>query len=240
VLAGDIKVERHFFGVVATTAILDLADRRDGGVQVSNCSDFVRCAVTIVAAGFAIMSAAANFSLNSAVAFDTAFLVGQRRQLGIIVIVLCGDVGVAIEADRRIGITSRRHGAVYREPVILDDSRVAGAAIHRRGDGVIWFEFEELCEKPRGSIDFIEIARAFNTVVLSNMPRLRAEDSDAARRFVIMVDEFYDRNVKLLISAAVPIKELYLGKVLEFEFQRTVSRLTEMQSHDYLARPHLP
>jgi len=72
------------------------------------------------------------------------------------------------------------------------------------------------------------------------MPRLRAEDSDAARRFVIMVDEFYDRNVKLLISAAVPIKELYLGKVLEFEFQRTVSRLTEMQSHDYLARPHLP
>jgi len=111
---------------------------------------------------------------------------------------------------------------------------------HRRGDGIIWFEFQELCEKPRGGIDFIEIARAFNTVVLSNMPRLRAEDSDAARRFVIMVDEFYDRNVKLLISAAVPIKELYRGKMLEFEFRRTVSRLTEMQSHDYLARPHLP
>ncbi len=109
----------------------------------------------------------------------------------------------------------------------------------RRGDGVIWFEFEELCKKPRGNIDFIEIARAFNTVVLSNMPQLGEDDANAARRFVNMVDEFYDRNVKLLISAAVPIRELYRGRQLEFEFQRTASRLIEMQSHDYLARPHL-
>jgi len=122
------------------------------------------------------------------------------------------------------------------------DLDINGRNFHarRRGDGIIWFEFNELCEKPRGSIDFIEIARAFNTVVLSNMPRLSEEDSNAARRFVIMVDEFYDRNVKLLISADAPIKELYCGRMLEFEFQRTVSRLTEMQSHDYLARPHLP
>jgi cell division protein ZapE len=122
------------------------------------------------------------------------------------------------------------------------DLDINGRNFHarRRGDGIIWFEFEELCEKPRGSGDYIEIARAFNTVVISNMPRLREEDSNAARRFVIMVDEFYDRNVKLLISADAPIKELYYGRKLEFEFQRTVSRLTEMQSHDYLARPHLP
>jgi cell division protein ZapE len=122
------------------------------------------------------------------------------------------------------------------------DLDINGRNFHarRRGDGIIWFEFEELCNKPRGSIDFIEIARAFNTVVLSNMPRLKEEDSNAARRFVIMVDEFYDRNVKLLISADAPIKELYSGRMLEFEFQRTVSRLTEMQSHDYLARAHLP
>jgi cell division protein ZapE len=122
------------------------------------------------------------------------------------------------------------------------DLDINGRNFHarRRGDGIIWFEFEELCQKPRGSIDFIEIARAFNTVVLSNMPRLGEEDSNAARRFVIMVDEFYDRNVKLLISAEVPIKELYSGRMLAFEFQRTVSRLTQMQSHDYLARPHLP
>jgi cell division protein ZapE len=121
------------------------------------------------------------------------------------------------------------------------DLDINGRNFHarRRGDGVIWFEFTELCEKPRGSIDFIEIARAFNTVVISNIPRLLEEDSNAARRFVIMVDEFYDRNVKLLISADVPIKQLYSGRMLEFEFKRTVSRLTEMQSHDYLARPHI-
>ena len=122
------------------------------------------------------------------------------------------------------------------------DLDINGRNFHarRRGDGIIWFEFEELCEKPRGSIDFIEIARAFNTVVLSNMPQLGEDDSNAARRFITLVDEFYDRNVKFLVSADAPIKELYSGRLLEFEFQRTVSRLTEMQSHDYLARPHLP
>jgi cell division protein ZapE len=122
------------------------------------------------------------------------------------------------------------------------DLDINGRNFHarRRGDGVIWFEFEELCRKPRGGIDFIEIARAFNTVVVSDMPQLAEEDSNAARRFITLVDEFYDRNVKLLISAQTPIKELYTGRMLGFEFQRTVSRLTEMQSHDYLARPHLP
>lgn len=110
----------------------------------------------------------------------------------------------------------------------------------RRGDGIIWFEFEELCEKPRGSIDFIEIARAFNTVVISNMPQLGDDDGNAARRFITLVDEFYDRNVKLLLSADAPIPDLYTGRKLAFDFERTASRLTEMQSHDYLARPHVP
>jgi cell division protein ZapE len=122
------------------------------------------------------------------------------------------------------------------------DLQINGRDFHarRRGDGIIWFEFEELCIQPRGSIDFIEIARTFNTVMLSNMPQLAEADSNATRRFITLVDEFYDRNVKLLISADAPIKELYDGKMLGFEFQRTVSRLTEMQSHEYLARPHLP
>lgn len=110
----------------------------------------------------------------------------------------------------------------------------------RRGDGIIWFEFEELCIKPRGSIDYIEIARAFNTVMLSNIPQMLEEHANEARRFITLVDEFYDRNVKLLISAAVPLQSLYTGQRLAFEFERTASRLTEMQSHDYLARPHLP
>jgi cell division protein ZapE len=105
---------------------------------------------------------------------------------------------------------------------------------------MIWFEFDELCEQPRGSIDYIEIARCFNTVMLSNVPQMGEEEANAARRFITLVDEFYDRNVKLLISAAVPIDGLYTGNKLAFEYQRTASRLTEMQSHDYLARPHLP
>jgi len=108
----------------------------------------------------------------------------------------------------------------------------------RRGDGIVWFEFAELCEKPRGGSDFIEIARTFNTVMLSNTPQLHEEDSNAARRFMILVDEFYDRGVKLLLSAQVPVESLYTGTRLAGEFERTTSRLTEMQTHHYLARPH--
>jgi cell division protein ZapE len=122
------------------------------------------------------------------------------------------------------------------------DLKINGRNFHakRRGDGIIWFEFEELCSKPRGSIDYIEIARAFNTVFISKLPQLDDKQANETRRFITMVDEFYDRNVKLLISAAVPLRELYTGKKLAFEFERTASRLTEMQSHDYLAKPHLP
>lgn len=111
---------------------------------------------------------------------------------------------------------------------------------HRRGDGVIWFGFDEVCVKPRGTADYVEIAYAFNTVFLSDIPQLGDDDADAARRFIALVDEFYDRNVKLLASAAVPADRLYQGRRLAFEFQRTASRLIEMQSHQYLARPHLP
>ncbi|MEM1411025.1 MAG: cell division protein ZapE [Pseudomonadota bacterium] len=110
----------------------------------------------------------------------------------------------------------------------------------RRGDSVVWFEFSELCERPRSTLDYIEIAKAFNTVLLSNVSVLTEDTSDAARRFINLVDEFYDRNVKLIISAEAPIDGLYRGNRLAFEFDRTRSRLTEMQSVDYLARPHLP
>lgn len=110
----------------------------------------------------------------------------------------------------------------------------------QRGDGIIWFDFNELCEKPRSSHDYIEISRSFNTVFISGLPALDGSANDAARRFIDLVDEFYDRNVKLLISAATPIDRIYTGERLQFEFRRTASRLHEMQSHDYLARPHLP
>lgn len=122
------------------------------------------------------------------------------------------------------------------------DLDINGRNFHarRRGDGVIWFDFGELCEEPRGSTDYIEIARAFNTVVVSGVPQLTEQHADAARRFITLVDEFYEHNVKLLMSAAVPVGDLYAGRKLAFEFERTASRLVEMQSRQYLARPHLP
>ncbi len=84
----------------------------------------------------------------------------------------------------------------------------------KRADGIIWFTFEELCERPTGVADYIEIARAFNTVLLSGVPLMDENKADATRRFINLIDEFYDRNVKMLISAATPIDDLYSGKRL--------------------------
>jgi cell division protein ZapE len=110
----------------------------------------------------------------------------------------------------------------------------------RHVDGVAWFDFAALCEGPRSQEDYIELARSFHTVLLSDIPQLGRDDEDAARRFVALVDEFYDRRVKLAASAAVALDELYAGKRLEFEFERARSRLTEMQTKEYLSEPHLP
>lgn len=113
-------------------------------------------------------------------------------------------------------------------------------ATRRLADGVAWFEFAELCEGPRSAADYIEIARLHHSVLISGVPEFHAGRDDAARRFISLVDEFYDRGVKLVLSAEVPLPALYAGKRLAFEFQRTVSRLQEMQTHAYLARAHLP
>jgi cell division protein ZapE len=112
--------------------------------------------------------------------------------------------------------------------------------LRRLGDGVVWFEYDSLCVDARATEDYIEIAREFHTVLLSGVLCMDGSMDDAARRFINLVDEFYDRNVKLILSAAVPLDDLYLGSRLGFEFQRTRSRLEEMQSLEYLARPHLP
>jgi len=110
----------------------------------------------------------------------------------------------------------------------------------RYEDDVVWFEFAELCGGPRSQNDYIEIARLYHAVLLGNVPQLDSSVEDQARRLVNLVDEFYDRNVKLVISAAQKIENLYIGGRLEFEFERTKSRLLEMQSHEYLARGHKP
>lgn len=105
----------------------------------------------------------------------------------------------------------------------------------RRADGVAWFDFAALCDGPRSQDDYIELARAFQAIIISGVPVLDRQREDAARRFIALVDEFYDRRVKLILSAAVPIEQLYAGQRLRREFERTVSRLYEMQSLDYLA-----
>lgn len=110
----------------------------------------------------------------------------------------------------------------------------------RLADDVVWFDFKELCDSPRSPSDYIELARIFHAVLISGVPAFTPELNDQARRFVNLVDEFYDRNVKLVMAAQNPLLELYQGGQLEFEFQRTVSRLQEMQSHEYLAKEHRP
>lgn len=109
----------------------------------------------------------------------------------------------------------------------------------RCAEGVVWFEFKEICETARSQRDYIEISRCYHTVMVSQIPQLQAQNDSAARRFISLVDEFYERNVKLMITADVELEEIYQGEQVKFEFKRTLSRLQEMQSHDYLAKEHL-
>lgn len=107
-------------------------------------------------------------------------------------------------------------------------------------DDVVWFDFKELCDKPRSQNDYIELAKIYHAVLLSDVPVLGVDNNDQARRFINLVDEFYDRHVKLIVSAEAPISELYAGGGLAFEIERTQSRLLEMQSHEYLSLEHRP
>lgn len=106
-------------------------------------------------------------------------------------------------------------------------------------DHVLWASFTELCETPRSAEDYIEMSRQYRYVLLSNVPVLDARNDNATRRFINLVDEFYDRRVKLIISAAADIDHIYEGGRLNFEIERTKSRLLEMQSKEYLALEHL-
>jgi cell division protein ZapE len=106
--------------------------------------------------------------------------------------------------------------------------------------GVVWFDFVSLCSAPRSQNDYIEIAREYHAVIVSGVPVFDAAHEDEARRFIALVDEFYDRDVKLIVSAAAPPAQLYRGEQLPSLFARTMSRLTEMQSTEYLARQHRP
>jgi len=104
------------------------------------------------------------------------------------------------------------------------------------GEGTVWFDFEVLCGSARASIDYIEIARKYSIVMLSNVPMLTDEQDDKARRFVNLIDELYDKKTHVIIAAEVEPHRLYKGRRLVFEFTRTVSRLVEMRSCSYIAQ----
>lgn len=106
-------------------------------------------------------------------------------------------------------------------------------------EDVLWASFSELCESPRSASDYIELAKEYHTVLVSGIPVMDARSDNAVRRFINMVDEFYDRQVKLVVSAEAGIPDLYEGGRLSFEIERTKSRLLEMQSREYLGREHL-
>jgi cell division protein ZapE len=103
---------------------------------------------------------------------------------------------------------------------------------------MVWFEFSELCEGARSQNDYIELARSYGTIFIANIPLFTAEHEDAARRFIMLIDELYDRGVKIVVSAAAPPDSLYRGERLRVEFQRAASRLVEMQTQHYLAGQH--
>lgn len=128
------------------------------------------------------------------------------------------------------------HGARRSETSIRVNAR--DIPFRRRADGAIWFDFAALCEGPRAVADYIELAQSFSTVLISAVPQFTPQTEDAARRFIDLVDEFYDRGVKLLLSAAAPITELYDGERLRAEFARTESRLIQMGGAQYLAAAH--
>jgi cell division protein ZapE len=105
--------------------------------------------------------------------------------------------------------------------------------------GVARFSFAELCEKPLGPGDYLAIAGLFHTVVLSGVPGLSADKRNEARRFMTLIDALYEHRVKLVVSAAAPPERLYPSGDGAIEFQRTVSRLQEMRSADYIAKAHM-
>jgi cell division protein ZapE len=128
------------------------------------------------------------------------------------------------------GDDSHRNGSIQ-----LDGRRIA---VRARFDGMAWFDFAALCEGPRAAADYIEIACEFHTVLLGDIPVMDARMDDAARRFVTLVDELYDRHVNLVCSADAPPMALYAGERLVGAFERTASRLVEMRSAEYLALEH--
>jgi cell division protein ZapE len=146
-------------------------------------------------------------------------------------------LGVAAEAAQVAAFSA----VAGEEGIACAELEVEGRTLRalRLGPGVAWFAFAELCEGPRGTADYIELARRYHTVLISGVPQFGPGMAETLRRFTWLVDEFYDRRVKLILSAAVPATELYRQVEARAETERTCSRLIEMQTSRYLSQPHL-
>lgn len=105
--------------------------------------------------------------------------------------------------------------------------------------GSLWVSFSEICEGPRSAKDYIEVCSEFHTLFVSDVPLMNGDNDDSARRFIALVDECYERNVNLILSMKTELNEMYSGERLKEPFKRTISRLEEMRSREYLSRPHL-
>jgi cell division protein ZapE len=166
-----------------------------------------------------------------------------------------GAIDYRLRVLERADVYQTPNGAVadarlteYFEAIAPDEGDLGGALevlgrpidYRRAADGVIWFDFEQICDGPRSQDDYIELSRLYQTVLIANVPRFGPALENQARRFIALVDEFYDRRVKLILSAEAPVADLYAGEKLKHDFQRTRSRLEEMQGRGYLATAHRP
>jgi cell division protein ZapE len=127
------------------------------------------------------------------------------------------------------------HQPEVTRPVLNIESREL-RPLHM-ADGVVWFDFQTLCCGPRSQNDYLEISKQFHTVILSGVPYMPPRMTNEARRFIWLIDVLYDHKNKLILSAEVPAPDLYTEGQITSEFSRTVSRLIEMQSRDYLDAP---
>ncbi len=143
--------------------------------------------------------------------------------------------GVAQFADRFAALA----GPALTGRTLLDIEERTIVA-HATAPGMVWFDFDEICDGPRSQNDYIELARLYHTIFIANVPLFTAANENAARRFIMLIDELYDRNVNVVVSAAAAPMKLYRGERLRFEFERAASRLIEMQTEQYLSGEHRP
>lgn len=145
---------------------------------------------------------------------------------------------IAPDTDDKLAqrMVSLAPGAIRHNHVLTIHKRPIKTRMH--ADEIAWFDFDALCDAPRAAPDYIQLARDYHTIILSDVPVMDENLDDKARRFVYLIDELYDRRVKLIISADAAPEKLYTGDMLKFAFNRTSSRLIEMRSTGYLETPH--